>query len=199
MFSSNWCFLICIQISQEADQVVWYSHLFQNFPLLALFPHKSFAPPTLAQRWPPGDPHLMPLIHTLCLLPPHGVVSEPQVHHWRGARGPDPRSPSRHPAPSRKVPGVVRGFPLRRPQHLPNQKAATKKQNTNSKETRRDWAAHKQQTIKSVCSPRHPPSRLPCCGAKEAAWGSGHPLLMFRMPFLSHCLQFGEHTSSPQV
>ena len=24
--------LTCIQISQEADQVVWYSHLFQNFP-----------------------------------------------------------------------------------------------------------------------------------------------------------------------
>ena len=31
--SSNCCFLTCIQISQEADQVVWYSHLFQNFPL----------------------------------------------------------------------------------------------------------------------------------------------------------------------
>ena len=30
--SSNCCFLTCIQISQEADQVVWYSHLFQNFP-----------------------------------------------------------------------------------------------------------------------------------------------------------------------
>ena len=29
--SSNCCFLICIQISQEPDQVVWYSHLFQNF------------------------------------------------------------------------------------------------------------------------------------------------------------------------
>ena len=28
----NCCFLACIQISQEADQVVWYSHLFQNFP-----------------------------------------------------------------------------------------------------------------------------------------------------------------------
>ena len=26
------CFLTCIQISQEADQVVWYCHLFQNFP-----------------------------------------------------------------------------------------------------------------------------------------------------------------------
>ena len=26
------CFLTCIQISQEAGQMVWYSHLFQNFP-----------------------------------------------------------------------------------------------------------------------------------------------------------------------
>ena len=32
MSSSNCCFLTCIQISQKADQVVWYSHLFQNFP-----------------------------------------------------------------------------------------------------------------------------------------------------------------------
>ena len=32
MSSSNCCFLTCTQISQEADQVVWYSHLFQNFP-----------------------------------------------------------------------------------------------------------------------------------------------------------------------
>ena len=32
MSSSNCCFLTCIQISQEADQVVWYSHLFKNFP-----------------------------------------------------------------------------------------------------------------------------------------------------------------------
>ena len=27
-------FLTCIQVSQEAGQVVWYSHLFQNFPQL---------------------------------------------------------------------------------------------------------------------------------------------------------------------
>ena len=32
MSSSNCCFLTCIQISQEAGQVVWYPHLFQNFP-----------------------------------------------------------------------------------------------------------------------------------------------------------------------
>ena len=32
MSSSNCCFLTCLQISQEAGQVVWYSHLFKNFP-----------------------------------------------------------------------------------------------------------------------------------------------------------------------
>ena len=32
MSSSHCCFLTCIQISPEADQVVWYFHLFQNFP-----------------------------------------------------------------------------------------------------------------------------------------------------------------------
>ena len=31
MPSSNCCFLTCIQVSQEAGQVVWYSHLLQNF------------------------------------------------------------------------------------------------------------------------------------------------------------------------
>ena len=32
MSSSNCCFLTCIQISQEAGEVVRYSHLFTNFP-----------------------------------------------------------------------------------------------------------------------------------------------------------------------
>ena len=36
MSSSNCCFLTCIQVSQEAGQVVWYSHLLQNFPQLVL-------------------------------------------------------------------------------------------------------------------------------------------------------------------
>ena len=31
MPSSNCCLLTCIQVSQEEGQVVWYSHLFQNF------------------------------------------------------------------------------------------------------------------------------------------------------------------------
>ena len=32
MSSFNCCLLTYLQISQEAGQVVWYSHLFQNFP-----------------------------------------------------------------------------------------------------------------------------------------------------------------------
>ena len=32
MYSSNCFFLTCIQISQEAGQDVWYSHLLKNFP-----------------------------------------------------------------------------------------------------------------------------------------------------------------------
>ena len=32
MAGSNCCFLTCIQVSQEAGEVVWYCHLFQNFP-----------------------------------------------------------------------------------------------------------------------------------------------------------------------
>ena len=32
MSGSNCCFLTCIQISQETGKVVWYFHLFQNFP-----------------------------------------------------------------------------------------------------------------------------------------------------------------------
>ena len=34
--SSNCCFLTCKQVSQEASKVVWYSHLFKNFPQFAV-------------------------------------------------------------------------------------------------------------------------------------------------------------------
>ena len=32
MLNSHCCFLTCIHISQEADKVIWYYLLFQNFP-----------------------------------------------------------------------------------------------------------------------------------------------------------------------
>ena len=44
MSSSNCCFLTCIQISQEAGQVVWYSHLLKNFPqFIVIHTVKGFA------------------------------------------------------------------------------------------------------------------------------------------------------------
>ena len=36
MSSSNYCFLTCIQISQEAGLRVWYSHLFKNYPQIVV-------------------------------------------------------------------------------------------------------------------------------------------------------------------
>ena len=36
MFSSNCCFLTCIQISLEAGQVAWYSSVLKNFPQLVV-------------------------------------------------------------------------------------------------------------------------------------------------------------------
>ena len=43
MSSSNCCFLTCMQVSQEAGQVVWYSHLFQNFPqFIVIYTVKGF-------------------------------------------------------------------------------------------------------------------------------------------------------------
>ena len=48
MSSSNCCFLTCIQISQEVDQVVWYSHLFQNLPqFIELNPYTDMMIPLL--------------------------------------------------------------------------------------------------------------------------------------------------------
>ena len=41
MSSSTCCFLTCIQVSQEAGKVVWYSH-FLNFPVCC-DPHKGFS------------------------------------------------------------------------------------------------------------------------------------------------------------
>ena len=44
MSDSNCCFLTCIQVSQEAGQVVWYSYLFQNFPqFIVIHTVKGFA------------------------------------------------------------------------------------------------------------------------------------------------------------
>ena len=44
MSSSNCCFLSCIQDSQETGKMVWYSHLFKNFPqFVVIHTVKGFA------------------------------------------------------------------------------------------------------------------------------------------------------------
>ena len=51
MSSSNFCFLARIQISQEAGQVVWYSHFFQNFPqFIVIHTVKGFGIVNKAER-----------------------------------------------------------------------------------------------------------------------------------------------------
>ena len=43
MSGSNSCFLTCIQVSQQAGQVVWYCHLLKNFPqFVVLYIAKGF-------------------------------------------------------------------------------------------------------------------------------------------------------------
>ena len=50
MSSSNCCFLTCIQIFQEAGQVVWYSHLFKNFlQFVVIYIVKGFGMVTKAE------------------------------------------------------------------------------------------------------------------------------------------------------
>ena len=43
MSTSNYCFLTCTQITQEAGLVAWYSHLFKNFPqFVVIYTVKGF-------------------------------------------------------------------------------------------------------------------------------------------------------------
>ena len=44
MSGSNWCFLTRIQVSQTIGKVVWYSHLFKNFPqFVVIYTDKGFS------------------------------------------------------------------------------------------------------------------------------------------------------------
>ena len=63
MSSSNCCFLPCIQISQEADQVVRYSHFFKNFAqFVVIHTVKGFAAAAAAAKSLQSCPTLCNLI-----------------------------------------------------------------------------------------------------------------------------------------
>ena len=63
---SNCCFLSCIQVLQEADKVVWYSHFFKTFPQFALIHTvKGFSVVNDASRCFSGIPVLFLIQRTL--------------------------------------------------------------------------------------------------------------------------------------
>ena len=75
------------QVSQEAGQVVWYSHLFQNFPqFIGIHTVKGFGP-----RGTPRVPALLPL----------STFSPPD----RDRRGDSPAWSGRGSRPSRRTSG----------------------------------------------------------------------------------------------
>ena len=59
MSSSNCCFLTCIQVSQEAGQVVWYSHLYKNFPQFVVKIEGGKRRRRHRMRWLDGTAELM--------------------------------------------------------------------------------------------------------------------------------------------
>ena len=93
MSSSNCCFLTCIQISQEAGQVVWYFHLSQNLLFLFLnfyfyfillyntvlvLPYIDMNPPRVHMSSESWTPILPPIPYhlsgsSLCTSPNHPV------------------------------------------------------------------------------------------------------------------------------
>ena len=62
MSSSNCCLLTCVQVSQEAGQVVWYAHLFQNFPQFIVI-------------------HIVKSFGSLCLDMHKFLLFEPRVYY----------------------------------------------------------------------------------------------------------------------
>ena len=81
MSSSNCCFLTCIQVSQEAGQVVLYSHLFQNFP--------QFIHPLKLAKW--RGEHISRDIDRHCsnkkFNTVHWLFSLWNSHQWEMRRG----------------------------------------------------------------------------------------------------------------
>ena len=87
MSSSNCCFLTCIHVSQEAGQVVWYSHLFQNFPqLIVIHTVKGFG---IVDKAAAAAAKSLQLCPTLCDpidgSPPGSAVPgilQARIHEW---------------------------------------------------------------------------------------------------------------------
>ena len=55
MSSFNYSFLPSVHFSQDAGQVMWYSHLFKNFPQFVTIPHSSVGKESIYNAVDPGS------------------------------------------------------------------------------------------------------------------------------------------------
>ena len=103
MSSSNCCFLTCIQISQEAGQVVWCSHLFQNFPqFIVIHTVKDFGIVNKAEVKSFSCVQLLVTPWTIAYQAPQSMGFSRQ-EYWSGVPFPSPGDPP--------YPGVEPGSP----------------------------------------------------------------------------------------
>ena len=107
MSGSNCCFLTCIQVLQEADKVVWYSHLFKNFPQFVMihtvkgfgivqFSSVQFI--SVAQLWPTLCNPMN--CSTLGLPIPHQLLEFIQIHVHQVGDAIQPCHPLSSPSPA---------------------------------------------------------------------------------------------------
>ena len=84
MSSSNCCFLTCIQVSQETGQMVWYSHLFQNFPqFVVIHTVKAFSIVNEADVFLEFPCFLHDPVNVGNLISGSSASSKPSLHSWQ--------------------------------------------------------------------------------------------------------------------
>ena len=84
MSGSNFCFLTCIQISQEAGKAVWYSHLFNSFPqFVVIHTIKGFSVINEAEVDIFSGTPLLSLWSNKCWQFGSSAFSKPSLYIWK--------------------------------------------------------------------------------------------------------------------
>ena len=84
MSSSNCCFLSCIQVSQEAGKVVWYSHLFKNIPqFVVIHTVKGFSIGNEAEVFLKFPCFLYDPVNVGNLIPGPSAFSKASLYIWK--------------------------------------------------------------------------------------------------------------------